>query len=79
MGEMIVEAFGLFAITVMIASYALESRGPLYIAAFAVGCGLAAFYALLVGAYPFVVAEAIWAFVAFRRFRLQCSELAALQ
>lgn len=63
------EALGAVAITVMVASYALERRAPIFVAVFAGGCALAALYALLIGSWPFLVAESIWAVVALRRWR----------
>jgi len=53
----------------MVAMYALERRGRIFIALFSVGCVLSALYALLAGAWPFGVAEAIWAGIAWRRYR----------
>jgi hypothetical protein len=64
------EALGLFAITIMVASYALEKRGHFFIATFAVGCALAAFYAYLIESYPFLIAEGIWSLIAARRWWL---------
>lgn len=63
-----VEALGVIAITIMVGSYALERRAPVFIAVFAGGCALAALYAFLIGAWPFFVAESIWAVIAFRRW-----------
>lgn len=65
-----VEALGIAAVTIMVTSYALEKRAPVFIAIFSGGCALAAFYAYLLGSWPFVVAEGIWAVIAFRRWRL---------
>ena len=62
------ETLGLIAIVVMVGSYALEERSSLFVATFAFGCALAAFYALLIGSIPFLIAEAIWAVIALRRF-----------
>ncbi len=64
-----VEAFGVVAISIMVASYALEKRSPIYIATFALGCALAAGYAYLLESYPFFVAEILWAGIAVARFR----------
>ncbi|HUY42479.1 MAG TPA: hypothetical protein VMU98_01810 [Acidimicrobiales bacterium] len=66
---MSVTLFGVFAVTFMVAMYALERRGRIFIALFSVGCVLSALYALLAGAWPFGVAEAIWAGIAWRRYR----------
>ncbi len=60
--------FGLFAVTAMLITYALESRGRWYILAFAAACGLGSAYGFLQGAWPFGVVEAIWAVVALRRW-----------
>jgi hypothetical protein len=60
--------FGLFAVTAMLVSYALETQSPWYILAFACACGLGSAYGLLQGAWPFGVVEAIWALVALRRW-----------
>jgi hypothetical protein len=60
--------FGLFAVTAMLVTYALEARSPWYILGFAAACGLGAVYGFLQGAWPFGVVETIWAGVAFRRW-----------
>jgi hypothetical protein len=60
--------FGLFAVTAMLVSYALEARSPWYILAFAIACALGSIYGFLQGAWPFGVVEAIWALVALRRW-----------
>ena len=60
--------FGLFAVTMMLVTYALEERSPRYILAFAVACALGSVYGFLQGAWPFGVVEAIWAAVAVRRW-----------
>jgi hypothetical protein len=60
--------FGLFAVTAMLVSYALEARSPWYILVFALACGLGSAYGFLQGAWPFGVVEAIWALVALRRW-----------
>lgn len=64
-----VEALGLVAITIMVASYALEHVHHLFIAIFAIGCAIAAFYAYLIGSYPFLIAESLWAIIALRRWQ----------
>ncbi len=61
--------FGLVAVTLMLVFYALESRSPLYILAFAGACALGSAYGFLQGAWPFGVVEAIWAGVAVWRWR----------
>lgn len=62
------ETLGIIAIVIMVSSYALEKRAPVFIAIFAAGCALAAFYAFLIGSYPFLIAESIWAVIAARRW-----------
>jgi hypothetical protein len=61
-------AFGLFAVTAMLVTYALEARSPWYILGFAAACGLGAIYGFLQGAWPFGVVETIWAGVALHRW-----------
>jgi hypothetical protein len=61
--------FGLFAVTAMLLSYAMEKRSPWFILAFAVSCLLGSAYGFLQGASPFGIVEAIWAVVAFQRWR----------
>ncbi len=60
-------AFGLFAVTAMLITYALEARSPWFILAFAGACVLGSVYGFLQGAWPFGLVEAIWAAVAVRR------------
>jgi len=62
--------FGLFAVTAMLVSYALEKRSHWFILAFAVSCVLGSVYGFLQGAWPFGGVEAIWAIVAVRRWWL---------
>jgi hypothetical protein len=64
-------AFGLFAVTAMLVTYALEERSPWFILAFAGACVLGSFYGFLQGAWPFGLVEASWAVVATRRFWLK--------
>jgi len=61
--------FGLFAVTAMLACYALEDRSPWFVLAFAGACVLASAYGFLQGAWPFGVVEVIWALVALHRWR----------
>jgi len=60
--------YGAAAVTFMMAMYALESRSPRFIAAFALGCCLSSSYGFLAGTWPFGAVEAVWAFVALRRY-----------
>ena len=62
-------AFGLFAVTAMLVTYALEDRSPRYVLAFAGACALGSIYGFLQGAWPFGLVEAVWAVVALRRWR----------
>ena len=61
-------AFGLFAVTSMLLSYAFEKRSHWFVLAFAVSCALGSLYGFLQGAWPFGLVEAIWALVAVRRW-----------
>ena len=63
-------AFGLFAVTAMLVFYALESRSPWFILAFAASCLLGSAYGFLQGAWPFGLVEAVWACVAVRKWWL---------
>ena len=56
--------FGLFAVSAMLVTYALEKYSPWFILAFAVSCLLGSAYGFLQGAWPFGLVEAIWALVA---------------
>jgi hypothetical protein len=67
--------FGLFAVTAMLVTYALEAKSPWYILAFAAACGLGSIYGFLQGAWPFGVVEAIWALVALRRWMQAAASL----
>jgi hypothetical protein len=60
--------FGLFAVTAMLVTYALERHSSWFILAFAVACLLGSAYGFLQGAWPFGVVEAIWSVVALRRW-----------
>lgn len=61
--------FGLFAVSGMLACYALEERSRTYVLLFAVFCALGSAYGFLQGAWPFGLVEAVWALVALRRWR----------
>ena len=60
--------FGLFAVTLMLVTYAIEERSHWFVLAFAAACALGSAYGFLQGAWPFGLVEAIWAMVALRRF-----------
>jgi hypothetical protein len=61
-------AFGLFAVTAMLVTYALEKRSRWFILAFAGSCVLGSIYGFLQGAWPFGALEAIWSLVAVQRW-----------
>lgn len=65
---MTLTAFGIVVLTFMMIMYALEKRGPAFILAFALGCGLSSTYGFLSGAWPFGVVEAIWTVIAVHRY-----------
>lgn len=67
-------AFGLVAVTAMLAFYALEDRSPWFVLAFAGACALGSIYGFLQGAWPFGVVEAIWAGVAVWRWRARVAD-----
>jgi len=61
--------FGLFAVTAMMLCYALEHRSRWFILGFAVSCVLGSVYGFLQGAWPFGIVEAVWALVAWQRWK----------
>jgi hypothetical protein len=60
--------FGLFAVTLMVFSYALEKKSHWFIFIFGIACALGSIYGFLQGAWPFGIAEAIWSVIAFKRW-----------
>jgi hypothetical protein len=62
--------FGLFAVAAMLLCYALEGRSRWFILGFALSCMLGSAYGFLQGAWPFGLVEAVWSFVALRRWWL---------
>ena len=64
-----VTAFGVVAVSLMMAAYAAERRHRRFVLAFAIGCLLSSAYGFLAGAWPFGVIEIIWAAVALRRYQ----------
>jgi len=66
--------FGLFAVSAMLAAYALEERSHWFTLAFAGSCGLGSAYGFLQGAWPFGLVEAVWALVALRKWRGRISK-----
>lgn len=67
-------AFGLFTVTAMLVTYALEDHSPWFSLAFAGACVLGSTYGFLQGAWPFGLVEAVWALVALRRYWLRHRE-----
>jgi hypothetical protein len=61
-------AFGLFAVSAMLITYALEQRSRWFTLAFAGSCALGSAYGFMQGAWPFGVVEAIWSLVALRKW-----------
>jgi hypothetical protein len=61
-------SFGLFAVSAMLLSYALEERSHWFVLCFAIACALGSVYGFLQGAWPFGLVEAVWAAVALRRW-----------
>jgi hypothetical protein len=57
-------AFGLFAVTAMVVTYAMEARSRWFTLAFAGACVLGSAYGFLQGAWPFGLVEAVWALIA---------------
>lgn len=64
-----VTAFGVLAVSLMLAAYAAEGRDRRFVFVFAVACLLSSAYGFLAGAWPFGVVEIIWAGVAMRRYQ----------
>jgi hypothetical protein len=65
---MMLDAFGLAAVTVTLIFYAFEDRSPLCILGFAGGCVASSVYGFLQGAWPFGLIEIAWTIVAIRRW-----------
>jgi hypothetical protein len=66
----LLSAFGLFAVTVMLVTYAFEARSHWFVLAFAFSCALGSTYGFLQGAWPFGLVEAVWSLVALRKWWL---------
>ena len=66
--------FGLLAVALMLAFYALEDRSSWFILAFAGACILGAVYGFLQGAWPFGALEAVWSVLALRRWSRRAAE-----
>jgi hypothetical protein len=70
--------YGVAVLTFMMLMYALERRGPAFVAAFACGCALSSSYGFLAGTWPFGVVEAIWTVIALQRYRVRSARTARL-
>ena len=66
-------AFGLCAVSLMLATYALEERSRWFTLAFAFACALGSAYGFLQGAWPFGLVEAIWSLVALNKWLRRAS------
>jgi hypothetical protein len=64
----VLSAFGLFAVTAMLVTYALEERSAWFVLAFSMSCLLGSMYGFMQGAWPFGLVEAVWSGVAVRRW-----------
>lgn len=60
--------FGLFAVSAMLLTYALEEKSHWFVLGFAASCALGSVYGFLQGAWPFGLVEAVWSVVALRRW-----------
>jgi hypothetical protein len=61
--------FGLVAVSLMLVFYTFEDISHWCVLGFAVSCLLGSVYGFLQGAWPFGVVEAIWAFIALKRWQ----------
>lgn len=68
--------FGLAAVTLMLIFYSLEARARIYTLAFALACWMGSAYGFMQGAWPFGLVEAIWGFVALRKWATLASPAA---
>ncbi len=60
--------FGACAVSFMMVMYALEAKNRIFVLLFALGCALSSSYGFLAGTWPFGLVEAIWSFVALKRY-----------
>ena len=65
-----ITVYGVLALSFMMLMYLFEKRGPRFILAFSAGCALSSGYGLLSAAWPLGAVEAIWTFIALRRWLL---------
>jgi hypothetical protein len=67
-------AFGLFAVSAMLVTYALEDRSRWFTLAFAGACALGSAYGFLQGAWPFGLVEGVWSVVALSKWYRRMTE-----
>ena len=61
--------FGLAAVSLMLLFYAFEDMSPWYVLGFAIACAMASVYGFLANTWPFGIVEAIWTFIALKRWQ----------
>jgi hypothetical protein len=61
--------FGLAAVSLMLLFYTFEDESPWCVLGFALSCALGSVYGFLQGAWPFGLVEAVWAFIALKRWQ----------
>jgi hypothetical protein len=71
----VIELVGILAVCAMVTFYAVEDRAPIWTLAFSAACWFAAMYAFLIGSSPFMIAEGIWANIAFKKWRVRANWL----
>ncbi len=60
--------FGLFAVSAMLLTYALEEKSHWFVLGFAASCALDSVYGFLQGAWPFGLVEAVLSVVSLKRW-----------
>jgi hypothetical protein len=65
----LLDLYGLAAVFLMMFFYFMEGRKRYWTLAFALACGLASSYGFLQGAWPFGIAEGIWALLAIQKWQ----------
>jgi hypothetical protein len=61
-------AFIMFAVTLLLACYMLDSRSRLFVLTVAIACALGSAYGFVQGAWPLAFLEALCSLIAARRF-----------
>ncbi|MGH1368764.1 MAG: hypothetical protein ACRBCL_09115 [Maritimibacter sp.] len=70
---MTIEYWGLLSVTAMVIFYALEDHARVMTLGFAAACAAASSYAYMIGSYPFMLAEGIWALIALRKWHARAT------